>query len=81
VSGKVVIEISRENLMKLATLKTVSLLLYVICVSGCATIMGDSSHVMPISSTPSDASIVITDEKGAEIFKGLTPTTVTLGNL
>ncbi len=46
--------------------------------SGCATIIGDKTQLMPISSTPSDASIVITDETGAEIFKGLTPTTVTL---
>ena len=46
--------------------------------SGCATIMGDKTQLMPILSTPSDASIVITDEKGAEIFKGSTPTSVTL---
>lgn len=45
---------------------------------GCATIVGDESQVVPISSTPSDASILITDEKGVEVFKGLTPTSVTL---
>lgn len=46
--------------------------------SGCATIMGTDTHVMPITSTPSDASIRITDEKGMEIFKGTTPATITL---
>jgi hypothetical protein len=46
--------------------------------AGCATIMGNESHIMPISSNPSDAVISITDEKGMEIFKGATPTTVTL---
>jgi hypothetical protein len=33
---------------------------------------------MPISSTPSDATIVITDEKGMDVFKGMTPTSVML---
>lgn len=46
--------------------------------TGCATIVGDATHLMPVSSTPSDAAISIVDEKGAEIFKGATPTTVTL---
>lgn len=45
---------------------------------GCATIVGDPIHTMPISSSPSDAVVLITDEKGREVFKGLTPTTVTL---
>lgn len=47
-------------------------------VSGCATIMGHSTQLMPINSTPSDATILVTDEKGMEVFKGLTPTSVTL---
>lgn len=49
-----------------------------VAATGCATIVGDATHLMPVSSTPSDAAISITDEKGAEIFKGATPTTVTL---
>ena len=64
--------------MKYSALKTASLLLLLISVSGCATIMGDSTQTVPISSTPSDASLVITDEKGVEIFKGTTPTSITL---
>lgn len=49
------------------------------CLStGCATIMGSDVHNMSIASTPSDASIRITDEKGLDIFQGKTPTTITL---
>lgn len=46
--------------------------------SGCASIMGDSTQMLPISSSPSDASIVITDETGAEVFRGTTPASVSL---
>ncbi|MDO5675183.1 MAG: hypothetical protein Q4G66_09745 [bacterium] len=45
---------------------------------GCASIVGDRTQLMPISSTPSDADIVIIDEKNSEIFRGKTPTNVTL---
>lgn len=45
---------------------------------GCATIVGDSTQTIPISSTPSEAQILITDEKGMQVFKGSTPTSVTL---
>jgi hypothetical protein len=46
--------------------------------SGCATIVGHPTQMLPLSSTPSDATISIVDEAGAEVFKGTTPTTVTL---
>jgi hypothetical protein len=49
-----------------------------LAIAGCATIVGDKVHLMPITSTPSDAQVVITDERGVEVFKGTTPTTVTL---
>jgi hypothetical protein len=49
-----------------------------LAIAGCATIVGSPTHVLPISSTPSDAVILITDEKGAQVFKGNTPTSVTL---
>lgn len=45
---------------------------------GCATLVGETTQLVPISSTPNDANVVITDEKGSEVFKGKTPTTVTL---
>jgi hypothetical protein len=46
--------------------------------SGCATIVGHPTQEIPVSSTPGDATISIVDEAGAEVFKGTTPTTVTL---
>jgi hypothetical protein len=46
--------------------------------SGCATIIGHPTQEMPISSVPSDALVVITDEQGTETHKASTPTTVTL---
>lgn len=49
-----------------------------IALSGCATIVGSPTHLMPVSSVPSEANVSIVDEKGAEVFKGATPTTVTL---
>ena len=46
--------------------------------SGCATIVGHPTQTIPMASTPSDAAITIVDEAGVEVFKGSTPTTVTL---
>jgi len=54
------------------------ILLSSILLSGCATIVGNTTQLVPISSMPSDANIVIIDETGSEIFNGTTPTTVTL---
>lgn len=54
------------------------LILVFFAITGCATIVGSPTQVMPISSTPGDATVLITDEKGVEIFKGVTPTSVTL---
>lgn len=55
-----------------------TLVLGSVLLSGCATIVGDKTQLIPISSTPSDALVVITDETGSDIYKGQTPTTVTL---
>jgi len=46
--------------------------------TGCASILGDSDQSMTISSSPSNAAVVITDETAKQIFAGTTPTTVTL---
>ncbi|OLO04624.1 PEGA domain-containing protein [Salinicola socius] len=46
--------------------------------TGCASIVGDSDQSLTISSSPSDAAVVITDETAKQIFVGTTPTTVTL---
>lgn len=49
-----------------------------LCANGCATIVGDKTQLIPISSTPGAADILITDEKGVGVFKGQTPASVTL---
>lgn len=46
--------------------------------SGCATIVGDRDEPITLKSSPSDANIVITDERGEKIFAGVTPTTTQL---
>ena len=45
------------------------LLSSVMLLGGCATIMGDKTQVMPVSSSPSDATIKITDERGIEVIR------------
>jgi len=47
-------------------------------VTACATIVGERTHLMEISSNPSEANVSITDERGQVIFEGKTPTNVTL---
>ena len=47
-------------------------------VSGCATIVGNSTQVMPINSQPGNASVIMTDETGNRVFSGKTPTSVIL---
>jgi len=66
--------IKGKNMRKFVCLLAISTIL----IGGCATIVGDKTQLVPITSTPSDASILITDERGAELFKGTTPTSVTL---
>jgi len=58
-------------------LKPMSLIL-VIMFMGCATIVGDKTQLMPINSSPDGATVLITDEKGIQVFRGQTPTSVTL---
>lgn len=44
----------------------------------CASIVSNSSYPLSISSKPSKATITIVDKKGAEVYNGKTPATVTL---
>lgn len=47
--------------------------------AGCATIMGKSApETLNVRSTPDQAQIIITDESGAKIFEGKTPTSLPL---
>ena len=54
--------------------------LVVVCflVSGCASIVSKSSYPVTITSNPDQARITITDERGTQMYKGKTPTTLTL---
>ncbi len=48
--------------------------------SGCSSIVSDSSYPVAITSQPSNASFTITNEDGATVHKGVTPSTVTLSS-
>lgn len=50
----------------------------VLTMAGCATIVGEKTQTLPISSNPDGAYYSITDETGTVIQKGQTPSTVTL---
>ena len=58
--------------------KAITLAFLLAHLSGCESIVGDKTQLIPISSTPDEADILITDEVGMHVFKGKTPTTVTL---
>lgn len=45
---------------------------------GCASIVGDKEQAVTINSTPSNAHLLITDERSMEVHEGTTPATVTL---
>lgn len=55
-----------------AAIATVSLM------TGCATIVGDKEQSITINSSPSNANVLITDERSMEVHSGSTPTTVQL---
>lgn len=46
--------------------------------AGCASIVGEKEQTVTINSSPSDANVVITDEKSVEVHSDTTPTTVQL---
>ncbi len=54
-------------------LLTAVLLALLMTTGGCATIVGDSTEVVRVNSTPGDAAVEITDEKGVKVFKATTP--------
>lgn len=55
-----------------------SLALSSILLTGCASIVSESSYPVTVSSTPDNAQFVITNRAGQQIHKGITPATVTL---
>jgi len=58
--------------------KCVILLATVFLFSNCASIVSRSSYQLSINSTPSNASITITNSRGVEVYAGYTPTVVRL---
>ncbi|MGK7345351.1 MAG: hypothetical protein ACNS63_06040 [Candidatus Nitrospinota bacterium M3_3B_026] len=63
---------------KLWTISSLAVFLFGTLAGACATIVGDKTQLVPINSSPDGAVVKITDEKGMTVFKGSTPTTVTL---
>lgn len=63
----------KKNLYSFSFLVIVSIIFF-----SCATILSKSSYPVSINVNPSGANISITDKKGKEVFKGPSPSTVTL---
>ena len=58
--------------------KIVSTTIATLALSGCATIVDEPNQLVPISSDPEGAQVVITDETGTRVYDGTTPASVTL---
>ncbi|MDX1811585.1 MAG: hypothetical protein R3240_06530 [Gammaproteobacteria bacterium] len=52
--------------------------LLILLLQGCALMMGKPSHSLSIVTEPADASIIVKDEKGLEVFKGQSPVIINL---
>ncbi len=59
-------------------LKNIISILALTALSGCATIAGNSTYPVTISSLPSESKFIVTNEGGKEVHSGTTPSTVTL---
>jgi hypothetical protein len=46
--------------------------------AGCASIVSKSNWPVNLTSTPSDCQVTVKDEKGVVVFRGTTPTIITL---
>lgn len=57
---------------------TLSLMVAVVLFTGCASIVSKNTYPLIIRSTPTEATISVTDIKGKEVYVGTTPTTVSL---
>jgi hypothetical protein len=55
-----------------------AIVLGIFLISGCATIIGDKTQLLGVTSQPGGARVSIADETGKVIFEGQTPTNVTL---
>ena len=55
-------------------------LVIVFILTGCASIVGKNMYPVTINSHPDESTIVIKDENGKQMYKGKTPTTITLSS-
>lgn len=60
------------------TRKVVLAVLFLLAGAACATIVGETTQLIPLNSAPDGAEIEISDETGMAVYKGRTPATVTL---
>jgi len=65
-------------MLKFNSIISIVSLMFLLFISGCASIVSKSNYPVAINSIPDGASITITDNNGQQIYKGKTPTTVTL---
>ncbi len=66
--------------MTMAIIKRITILVLIVGFCGCASIVSKSSYPVVLNSTPDGASITVTDKDGTQIYKGRTPTTLTLAS-
>jgi len=59
-------------------IKSTGILVLLVFLTGCASILSKSMYPVTINSHPSEANIIIKDERGLQIYKGQTPATITL---
>lgn len=57
-----------------------AVLAVVLSLTGCASIVGKNMFPLTINSHPDEATILVVDERGKQIYKGKTPTTLTLSS-
>ena len=58
--------------------RIIFMLLICLFVSGCASMLSESSYPVSFESKPNRATVTVTDETGKEVFKGVTPATIRL---
>ena len=57
-------------------MKLVAIALCSLLATGCATIVGSTTHTVGLTSSPLGAKVVVRDEAGREVFNGVTPASV-----
>jgi uncharacterized protein YceK len=65
-------------MFKFNSVISIVLVIVILFVSGCASIVSKSNYPVSVISYPEGATITIKDKHGKQIYKGKTPTTVTL---